>query len=64
VGANVGSHSLRIARDYADIGVRVIAIEAEPETYKALVQNIKFNNLTNIDAIKIAASDHRTSSTL
>jgi FkbM family methyltransferase len=59
VGANVGSHSLRIARDYADIGVRVIAIEAEPEAYKALVQNIKRNNLTNIDAIKIAVSDHK-----
>ncbi len=59
VGANVGSHSLRIALDYASIGVRVIAIEAEPEAYKALVQNIKRNNLTNIDAIKIAASDHK-----
>ncbi len=59
VGANVGSHSLRIAHDYADIGVRVVAIEAEPEAYKVLVQNIKRNNLTNVDAIKIAASDHK-----
>ncbi|MDQ6865155.1 MAG: FkbM family methyltransferase [Thermoproteota archaeon] len=59
VGANVGSHSLRIAHDYAHIAVRVVAIEAEPETYKALVRNIKRNNLTNINAIKIAASDHK-----
>lgn len=59
VGANVGSHSLRIAHDYADIGVRVLAIEAEPAAFKALVQNIRRNNLTNIDAIKIAVSDHK-----
>jgi FkbM family methyltransferase len=59
VGANVGSHSLRIARDYAHIGVRVVAIEAQPEAYNALVQNIKRNNLTNIDAIKIAVSYHK-----
>ncbi|MGC1928491.1 MAG: hypothetical protein WA667_05910, partial [Candidatus Nitrosopolaris sp.] len=36
VGANVGSYSLRIARDYAHIGVRVVAIEAEPEAYTGL----------------------------
>jgi FkbM family methyltransferase len=64
VGANVGSHSLRVARNYAHIGVRVIAIEAEPEAYKTLVQNIRRNNLTNIDAIKTAVSDHKGSTVL
>jgi len=58
VGANVGSHSLRVAHDYATRGVKVIAIEADSEAYNALVRNIKCNNLTNIDAINIAVSDH------
>lgn len=64
VGANVGAHSLRVADNYAHMGVRVIAIEAEPEAYKTLVQNIKRNNLTNIDAIKVAVSDHKGSAVL
>ncbi len=58
VGANVGSYSLKIANDYKDKGVKVIAIEAEPETLKALVRNIRCNNLQNIRTINIAASDH------
>jgi FkbM family methyltransferase len=64
MGANVGAHSLRVAHDYAHIGVRVIAIEAEPEAYKTLVRNIKLNNLTNIDAINVAVSDHKGSAVL
>jgi FkbM family methyltransferase len=64
VGANVGAHSLRVALNYAQMGVRVIAIEAEPEAYKTLVQNIRRNNLTNVDAINIAVSDHRGSAVL
>jgi FkbM family methyltransferase len=64
VGANVGAHSLRVAYNYAHMGVRVIAIEAEPEAYKTLVGNIKLNNLTNIDAINVAVSDHKGSAVL
>lgn len=64
VGANVGAHSLRVAHNYAQMEVRVIAIEAEPETYNKLVQNIKRNGLTNIDAIRIAVSDHKGSAIL
>jgi FkbM family methyltransferase len=58
VGANVGSHSLRVAHNYATRGVKVIAIEADSEAHKALVRNIKCNKLTNINAINIAVSDH------
>jgi precorrin-6B methylase 2 len=32
VGANIGSYSLRIASDYKNKGVEVVAIEAHPET--------------------------------
>jgi len=39
VGANVGSHSLRVGRDYAASGVKVMAIEADSEAYRALVRN-------------------------
>lgn len=59
VGANVGSYSLKIANDYKDKGVKVVAIEAEPETFKALVRNIHCNNLQNIRTINIAATDHQ-----
>ena len=64
MGANVGAHSLRVAHNYTQMEVRVIAIEAEPETYNTLVQNIKRNGLTNIDAIRIAVSDHKGSAIL
>jgi FkbM family methyltransferase len=58
VGANVGSHSLRVAHDYATKGVKVIAIEADSDAHKALVRNFKRNKLTNIDTMNIAVSDH------
>src|SRR5919202_32691 len=41
VGANVGSYSLKIANDYKNKGVKVIAIEAHPGNYKALCRNIE-----------------------
>ncbi len=64
VGANIGSHSLRVAHDYATRGVNVISIEADSEAYMALVRNMKCNKLTNIDAINIAVSDHEGTAAL
>jgi len=64
VGANVGSHSLRVAHDYAASGVKVMAIEADSEAYRALVRNIKCNKLTNVNAIKIAVSDYKGTTAL
>jgi FkbM family methyltransferase len=43
IGANVGFYSLRMAHDYKDKGVKVLSIEAHPETYKALCRNINCN---------------------
>ncbi|MFZ0893870.1 MAG: FkbM family methyltransferase [Candidatus Nitrosopolaris sp.] len=48
VGANVGSYSLMVANEYKDRAVKVIAIEAHPENYKALRRNIKCNQFENV----------------
>lgn len=59
VGANVGSYSLKIANDYKDKGVNVIAIEAHPENYKALCKNIKLNSFRCVKTINKAVSDNK-----
>jgi FkbM family methyltransferase len=62
VGANVGSYSLMIANDYKDKGVKVIAIEAHPENYKALRRNIECNKFENIiTPINKVISDYKGS---
>ena len=48
VGANVGSYSLMVANEYKDRAVKVIAIEAHPENYKALRRNIQCNQFENV----------------
>jgi 16S rRNA C967 or C1407 C5-methylase (RsmB/RsmF family) len=59
VGANVGAYTLMIANDYKAKGVKVIAIEAHPENFKALYRNIRCNDLTNVNIINKAVSDHK-----
>jgi len=58
VGANVGYHTLKAATDYGD-DVKIIAIEAHPETYKALCRNIDCNGFKNIIAINKAVSEKK-----
>ena len=64
VGANIGVHSLKVAHDYKDKSVNIIAIEAHPETYHALLKNIECNNFKNIRGINKAVSDHKGTVTL
>lgn len=45
VGANVGYYSLKTALGNTDNDVTVVAIEAHPETYSALLKNIRCNDL-------------------
>jgi FkbM family methyltransferase len=52
VGANVGSYSLMVANEYKDRAVKVIAIEAHPENYKALRRNIQCNKFENVITTK------------
>ena len=48
VGANVGAYSLDIASQYRDLNVKVIAIEAHLENYRALCRNIQCNNFEKL----------------
>jgi len=52
VGAYIGAYSLLAA----SCGARVIAIEANPEAFAVLSENIKLNGLT-ITAVNVGASD-------
>ena len=64
VGANVGYYSLKLAQDYANDGVRIIAIEAHPENFKALNKNIELNNFACVISINKAVSSHKGIATL
>lgn len=62
VGANVGYYSLKAAIANKDNGIRVVAIEAHPETYSALLQNIRCNGLhigSDIVAVNKAVADKK-----
>jgi FkbM family methyltransferase len=60
VGANVGSYSLMVANEHKGKAVKVIAIEAHPDNYKALCRNIQCNKFENvIIPINMAVSDHK-----
>lgn len=54
VGVNIGKYSLRIANGYKHKSVGVIAIEAHPETYRALCKNIENN--TEVQALNGATN--------
>lgn len=56
VGAHIGKYTLRIAKIVGENG-RVIAIEPDPENFKALLLGIKMNELKNVSALNIAAWD-------
>ena len=63
IGANIGYYSMMIAHEYRH--ARIIAFEPNPELYKMLCDNIKFNNLgKQITAIQAAVGDAAGSATL
>lgn len=59
VGAHVGKYALRVAKIVGDDG-KVIAIEPELESFRALVKGIMVNKLTNIIPVNVAAWDKET----
>ena len=61
VGANVGYYSLKTAIENTDNYVKVISIEAHPETYSAFLRNIRCNDLDDdaIVAINKAVADKK-----
>jgi len=56
VGANVGYFSLLASRLVGPSGC-VVAIEASPEIYRALTENIALNEAWNVRAVNLAVSD-------
>ena len=63
VGANVGVHTIRLAK-LAGPGGAVIAIEPDPELARRARGNVELNELTNIRVIQAAAADHRATALL
>jgi FkbM family methyltransferase len=56
VGANIGYFSLLAAKLVGTSG-KVLAIEASPSIFAKLANNLKHNNLDNVVALNLAASD-------
>jgi hypothetical protein len=54
VGAHVGKYSVLLSRRVGPTG-RVLAVEANPETFAALEQNLRLNRRSNVQAVHGAA---------
>lgn len=52
-GANIGVHTVELARELADSG-NVIAVEAQKHIFYALCGNVAINNCFNVDARNVA----------
>lgn len=58
LGANIGTHSIYLVRDFA--AARVVAVEPDPQTYEILDHNIALNVLNGIvTPVKLAMSDQQ-----
>jgi len=60
VGAHVGHYAVRLSRRYG----QVIAIEPDPYNFEGLSRNLELNNVTNVRALKLAASSKKGRSIL
>jgi FkbM family methyltransferase len=56
VGANIGYFTLQASRLVGELG-KVIAIEASPKIYAKLIDNMKRDHATNVEAYNLAVSD-------
>jgi FkbM family methyltransferase len=57
VGANIGTHTLLLARLCAPTGI-VYAFEPWPPNLESLQTNLKLNNVRNVQVVSCALSDH------
>lgn len=57
IGANIGAHTLFIAKT-AGIDGRVFAFEPAAYAFEKLIKNISLNPMLNIKAFQVALSDH------
>jgi FkbM family methyltransferase len=53
VGTHIGAHAIRLAKACATL----VAIEANPKTFRFLSANLALNNCSNVQAFNIAAAD-------
>jgi FkbM family methyltransferase len=56
VGANIGAHTLGLARQVGP-GGRVVAVEPQPVVFQTLCGNMAINSITNVDCLNLALSD-------
>ncbi len=50
IGANIGSHTVVLARQAAALGAKVIAFEPQPIVFQNLCANLALNGITNVRA--------------
>jgi FkbM family methyltransferase len=58
VGAHIGKYTVLLSK-LAGRGGQVIAIEAHPKNFEVLRKNIQLNNLKNVFAVNVAASNKK-----
>jgi len=56
VGAHIGKYTLQIAKTVGAQG-KVIAVEPDPDSFRALLEGIKLNKFSNVVALNVAAYD-------
>jgi len=56
VGANIGAHTLGLAR-HVGPGGRIVAVEPQPVVFQTLCGNMAINSITNVDCLNLALSD-------
>lgn len=57
VGANIGAHTVPMARKLAHMGQRLLAVEPQPVIFQNMCANIALNALFNVQAENAACSD-------
>ena len=57
VGANIGTHSVPLARKLSEIGRRLLVVEPQPVIFQSLCANLALNGLLNVSAENVACSD-------
>lgn len=57
VGANIGTHTISMAKKLASMGRRLLAIEPQPVVFQNMCANLALNGLFNVLAENAACSD-------
>ncbi len=57
VGANIGTHTVSMARKLARMGRRLLAVEPQPVVFQNMCANLALNGLLNVVAENAACSD-------